>query len=165
MPFRLSPARRTACRRRHLRSRELQSTNHTNSQTSSFLSASLARQVNCLQAEHNPDVMLLAARALTVLADVLPASAGSIVRHGAVPHLVSRLLNIEYIDLAEQSLQVGNTTCGVVQLELCVEIRSGCMRRISLPGAQAIAQAQAILAQPAAWRLVTVAFLMIKPDD
>jgi hypothetical protein len=41
-------------------------------------------QVNLLQAEHNADMMLLAARALTFLADVMPASAASIVRHGAV---------------------------------------------------------------------------------
>ncbi len=55
--------------------------------------------------EHNPDIMLLAARAITHLADVLPASCSSIVRHGAVSVLCGRLLAIEYIDLAEQSLQ------------------------------------------------------------
>lgn len=59
-----------------------------------------------LQSDSNPEVMLLAARALTFLADVLPASCSSIVRHGAVPAFCERLLNIEYIDLAEQSLQV-----------------------------------------------------------
>ena len=31
-------------------------------------------QVQSLSAEHNPDIMLLAARAITHLADVLPAS-------------------------------------------------------------------------------------------
>jgi E3 ubiquitin-protein ligase TRIP12 len=61
--------------------------------------------VNLLALEHNPDMMLLAARCLTFMADVLPASCSTIVRHGAVPALCSRLLNIEYIDLAEQSLQ------------------------------------------------------------
>jgi E3 ubiquitin-protein ligase TRIP12 len=55
--------------------------------------------------EHNPDMMLFAARALTFMADVLPSSCGAIVRHGAVPALCARLLTIEYIDLAEQSLQ------------------------------------------------------------
>ena len=49
--------------------------------------------------------MLLAARAITHLADVMPAACSSIVRHGAVAVLCSRLLSIEYIDLAEQSLQ------------------------------------------------------------
>lgn len=55
--------------------------------------------------EHNPDIMLLAARALTFMADVLPTSCSAIVRHGAVPAFCARLLTIEYIDLAEQSLQ------------------------------------------------------------
>lgn len=61
-------------------------------------------QVQLLGAEHNPDIMLLAARALTFLADV-PGLTSSIVRHGAVPAFCARLLTIEYIDLAEQSLQ------------------------------------------------------------
>lgn len=62
-------------------------------------------QVQLLGMEYNPDIMLLAARALTFMADVLPASCSSIVRHGAVPAFCQRLLTIEYIDLAEQSLQ------------------------------------------------------------
>ncbi|KXZ47851.1 hypothetical protein GPECTOR_32g463 [Gonium pectorale] len=61
--------------------------------------------IQLLNAEHNPDIMLMAARALTFLADVLPQSCGAIVRHGAVPAFCARLLTIEYIDLAEQSLQ------------------------------------------------------------
>ena len=65
-------------------------------------------QVQLLNSEHNPDVMLLAARAITFLADVLPSSCSSIVRHGAVPVFCARLLTIEYIDLAEQSLQVNS---------------------------------------------------------
>ncbi len=58
-----------------------------------------------MNAEHSPDMMLLAARALTFMADVLPPSSGAIVRAGAVPALCARLLAVEYIDLAEQSLQ------------------------------------------------------------
>jgi E3 ubiquitin-protein ligase TRIP12 len=61
--------------------------------------------VSLLDAEHNPDAMLLAARALTHLADVLPPARASIVHHGALPGFCARLLTIEYIDLAEQSLQ------------------------------------------------------------
>ena len=64
-------------------------------------------QVGFLGYEHNPDLMLLAARALTFLADVFPPAGGAIIRHGAVPAFCARLLTIEYIDLAEQSLQVG----------------------------------------------------------
>ncbi len=41
--------------------------------------------VGLLDAEHNPDAMLLAARALTHLADVLPPARASIVHHGALP--------------------------------------------------------------------------------
>lgn len=61
--------------------------------------------VNLLNAEHNPDIMLLAARAITFLADVLPSSCAAIVSYDAVQAFCARLLNIEYIDLAEQSLQ------------------------------------------------------------
>lgn len=60
--------------------------------------------VQALGAEHSPDIMLMAARALTHLADVFPPSCSVIVRHGAPQALCSRLLAIEYIDLAEQSL-------------------------------------------------------------
>ena len=65
-------------------------------------------QISLLNIEHNSQLMLLAARNLTLLADVLPTICSSIVRHGAVPALCARLMTIEYIDLAEQSLQVCN---------------------------------------------------------
>eukprot|EP00245_Coleochaete_scutata_P015662 TRINITY_DN706_c0_g1_i1.p1 TRINITY_DN706_c0_g1~~TRINITY_DN706_c0_g1_i1.p1 ORF type:complete len:1941 (-),score=419.45 TRINITY_DN706_c0_g1_i1:667-6414(-) len=61
--------------------------------------------VGLLNCEDNPDMMLLAARALTHLCDVLPSSCAAVVHYGAVPSFCARLLTIEYIDLAEQSLQ------------------------------------------------------------
>ncbi|KAL3701580.1 hypothetical protein R1sor_019602 [Riccia sorocarpa] len=61
--------------------------------------------VGLLNYEYNPDMMLLAARALTHLCDVLPSSCAAVVHYGAVPCFCARLLTIEYIDLAEQSLQ------------------------------------------------------------
>eukprot|EP01113_Clastostelium_recurvatum_P006997 TRINITY_DN1321_c0_g1_i2.p1 TRINITY_DN1321_c0_g1~~TRINITY_DN1321_c0_g1_i2.p1 ORF type:complete len:1980 (+),score=516.89 TRINITY_DN1321_c0_g1_i2:142-6081(+) len=61
--------------------------------------------INLLNMEHNPDIMLLACRALSHLMEALPNSCGTIVLQGAVPSLCSKLLSIEYIDLAEQSLQ------------------------------------------------------------
>eukprot|EP00741_Cyanophora_paradoxa_P011200 tig00020554_g10820.t1 len=61
--------------------------------------------VELLNAEHNPDIMLLSTRALTHLMDALPQACGAIAHFGAVPIFCSRLLTIEYIDLAEQSLQ------------------------------------------------------------
>ncbi|WOL05908.1 E3 ubiquitin-protein ligase [Canna indica] len=61
--------------------------------------------VGLLNHENNPDIMLLAARALTYLCDVLPSSCSAVVRYGAIPCFCARLLTIEYMDLAEQSLQ------------------------------------------------------------
>uniref|UniRef100_A0A5B6ZVH1 HECT-type E3 ubiquitin transferase n=1 Tax=Davidia involucrata TaxID=16924 RepID=A0A5B6ZVH1_DAVIN len=61
--------------------------------------------VELLNYESNADIMLLAARALTHLCDVLPSSCGAVVHYGAVPCFCARLLNIDYVDLAEQSLQ------------------------------------------------------------
>ncbi|KAK4284851.1 hypothetical protein QN277_001629 [Acacia crassicarpa] len=61
--------------------------------------------VGLLNHESNPDIMLLAARALTHLCDVLPSSCAAVVHYGAVTNFCARLLTIEYMDLAEQSLQ------------------------------------------------------------
>ncbi|GLJ54185.1 hypothetical protein SUGI_1161700 [Cryptomeria japonica] len=58
-----------------------------------------------LNQEGNPDIMLLAARALTHICDIFPSSCSSVVHHGAIPCFCARLLTIEYMDLAEQSLQ------------------------------------------------------------
>lgn len=58
--------------------------------------------VGLLNHEGNPDIMLLAARALTHLCDVLPSSCAAVVHYGAVPMFCARLLTIEYMDLAEQ---------------------------------------------------------------
>ncbi|KAL6619092.1 hypothetical protein ACP70R_034231 [Stipagrostis hirtigluma subsp. patula] len=52
-----------------------------------------------------PDVMLLAVRAITYLCDAMPRAADAFVRHGLLPVLCSRLLAIEYLDVAEQCLQ------------------------------------------------------------
>ncbi|KAM3281624.1 E3 ubiquitin-protein ligase UPL3-like isoform X1 [Capsicum chacoense] len=61
--------------------------------------------VGLLNHENNPDITLLAARALTHLVDVLPSSFVVVVHYGAISCFVARLLTIEYMDLAEQSLQ------------------------------------------------------------
>ncbi|ONK77022.1 uncharacterized protein A4U43_C02F2300 [Asparagus officinalis] len=55
--------------------------------------------------EGNPEIMLLAVRALTYLCDLVPRSADELVRHEVVPVLCGKLLAIEYLDLAEQCLQ------------------------------------------------------------
>lgn len=48
---------------------------------------------------------MLAARSLTHMLDCLPPASSQVVNAGAVPVLAGKLLNIQYIDLAEQSLQ------------------------------------------------------------
>ncbi|KAF3640440.1 hypothetical protein FXO38_15701 [Capsicum annuum] len=58
-----------------------------------------------LNHKNNPDIMLLAAWALTHLVGVLPSSCVDILYYGAVSYFVAHLLTIEYMDLAEQSLQ------------------------------------------------------------
>ena len=52
--------------------------------------------------ESNPDVMLLSIRAMTYLCDVHTRACGYLVKYDAVPAICQRLLNIEYLDVAEQ---------------------------------------------------------------
>ncbi|KAH8666367.1 HECT-domain-containing protein [Xylariales sp. PMI_506] len=61
-------------------------------------------QPNELTGEENPDMMLLACRCLANLMEALPASTANVVYGGAVPILCAKLLEIQYIDLAEQAL-------------------------------------------------------------
>jgi hypothetical protein len=58
--------------------------NHLMMASALLLVGPAAPQVQLLGMEHNPDIMLLAARCLTFMADVMPTSCSSIVRHGAV---------------------------------------------------------------------------------
>ncbi|CBI17334.3 unnamed protein product, partial [Vitis vinifera] len=61
--------------------------------------------VELLNYESNADIMLLAARAITHLCDVLPSSCSAVLHYGAVRCFCAKLLEIECMDLAEQSLQ------------------------------------------------------------
>lgn len=54
--------------------------------------------------ETNVQMMLLACRCLANMMEALPGSAHSVVYAGGVPVLCSKLLEIQYIDLAEQTL-------------------------------------------------------------
>ncbi|POO01586.1 Coatomer beta subunit [Trema orientale] len=76
--------------------------NSLSSMTSDSLSPHL---VKLARHETNPDIMLLAIRAITYLCDVYPRSSAFLVRHDAVPALCQRLMAIEYLDVAEQCLQ------------------------------------------------------------
>jgi len=60
--------------------------------------------VGLLSPPNSPDTMLLAARALSHMMEVLPGASSSIASMGAAEPLCASLLAIEYIDLAEQSL-------------------------------------------------------------
>ncbi|KAJ9627120.1 Ubiquitin fusion degradation protein 4 [Taxawa tesnikishii (nom. ined.)] len=61
-------------------------------------------QPNDFTGEENPEMMLLACRCIANLMEALPTSTSSIVYGGAVPVLCQKLLEIHYIDLAEQAL-------------------------------------------------------------
>ncbi|KAB1223893.1 E3 ubiquitin-protein ligase UPL4 [Morella rubra] len=61
--------------------------------------------VNLAKHESNPDIMLLAIRAITYICDVYPRSSNFLIRHDAVAALCQRLMAVEYLDVAEQCLQ------------------------------------------------------------
>ena len=56
--------------------------------------------------EENAEMMLLACRCIANLMEALPQSTANIVYGGAVPILCQKLLEINFIDLAEQALSV-----------------------------------------------------------
>ena len=72
------------------------------------LAAALAMSTGgVLAGDENPEAQVLASRCLYNLMEALPGSAHTIVYHGAVPALCSKLLEIQFIDLAEQNISVG----------------------------------------------------------
>ncbi|KAG1780930.1 hypothetical protein EV702DRAFT_963221 [Suillus placidus] len=56
------------------------------------------------QGDENLEAQMLACRCLANLMEALPGVAHSVVYHGAIPVLCSKLIQISYIDLAEQTL-------------------------------------------------------------
>ena len=56
--------------------------------------------------EDNSEMMLLACRCIANLMEALPPSTANVVYGGAVPVLCQKLLEINYIDVAEQALSV-----------------------------------------------------------
>jgi E3 ubiquitin-protein ligase TRIP12 len=61
--------------------------------------------------EDIPEAQLLACRCLANLMEAIPGSAHTVVYHGAIPVLCSKLINIMDIDLAEQTLSVSFPSC------------------------------------------------------
>ncbi|KAK9324323.1 hypothetical protein V1517DRAFT_256294 [Lipomyces orientalis] len=77
--------------------------------TSSFSAEQIVHELvdimaNPIFGEDDPESMLVACRCLASLMDALPQSTRAVVYGGAVPVLCQKLLEIEYIDLAEQAL-------------------------------------------------------------
>jgi len=60
--------------------------------------------------EENPEMMLLACRCLSNLMEALPSSTANVVYGNAVPVLCTKLLEIQFIDLAEQALSVSSAS-------------------------------------------------------
>lgn len=60
------------------------------------------------QGDDNLEAQVLAARCLANLMEALPGVAHTVVYHGAIPVLCSKLIEISYIDLAEQTLSVSS---------------------------------------------------------
>ncbi|KAF4452694.1 E3 ubiquitin-protein ligase TRIP12 [Fusarium austroafricanum] len=60
--------------------------------------------VTLMNKEESPEIMLLACRCLANLMEALPASVANVVYGSAVPVLCQKLLEISFIDLAEQAL-------------------------------------------------------------
>ncbi|TIA43596.1 hypothetical protein D6C78_00138 [Aureobasidium pullulans] len=61
-------------------------------------------QPNDFTGEENPEMMLLACRCIANLMEALPQATASVVYGGAVPILCQKLIEIQYIDVAEQAL-------------------------------------------------------------
>lgn len=64
------------------------------------------------QGDENLEAQVLACRCLANLMEALPGVAHTVVYHGAIPVLCSKLIEISYIDLAEQTLSVSNIAYG-----------------------------------------------------
>jgi len=62
------------------------------------------------QGDENPEAQVLACRCLANLMEALPGVAHTVAYHGAIPVLCSKLIEISYIDLAEQTLSVSRHT-------------------------------------------------------
>ncbi|KAJ1306674.1 hypothetical protein OPQ81_007668 [Rhizoctonia solani] len=68
------------------------------------LAAALALSAGGFPGDDNLEAQVLACRCLANLMEALPGCAHTVVYHGAVPVLCSKLIDIQYIDLAEQTL-------------------------------------------------------------
>ncbi|KAH8603472.1 HECT domain [Trypanosoma vivax] len=78
--------------------------------------------LNCMRKEHNIDLVLLAARALTYMVDAISSTVFVVVSEGGVEVLLTYLRDVKDIELLEQCMMclekiTQNTTCASVVLE------------------------------------------------
>lgn len=74
------------------------------------LAAALAMSTGgVMSGDESLEAQMLACRCLANLMEALPGCAHTVVYHGAVPVLCSKLIEIHYIDLAEQTLSVSGS--------------------------------------------------------
>jgi E3 ubiquitin-protein ligase TRIP12 len=64
--------------------------------------------------EENTEMMLLACRCIANLMEALPSATANVVYGGAVPVLCQKLLEIHYIDIAEQALSVCSSFLSII---------------------------------------------------
>lgn len=80
---------------------------HDEDDEDSALAAALAMSGgNVFTGDENPEAQVLASRCLYNMMEALPGTAHTVVFHGAIPALCSKLLEIQFIDLAEQNISV-----------------------------------------------------------
>ncbi|KAG6821487.1 hypothetical protein H0H93_010211 [Arthromyces matolae] len=78
---------------------------HPEQDEDAALAAALAMSTgNAFHGDDNLEAQVLACRCLANLMEALPGVAHTVVYHGAIPVLCSKLIEISYIDLAEQTL-------------------------------------------------------------
>jgi E3 ubiquitin-protein ligase TRIP12 len=80
---------------------------HDEDDEDSALAAALAMSGgSSFVGDENPEAQVLASRCLYNMMEALPGTAHTVVFHGAIPALCSKLLEIQFIDLAEQNISV-----------------------------------------------------------
>jgi E3 ubiquitin-protein ligase TRIP12 len=83
------------------------------------LAAALAMSSGDYHGDENLEAQVLACRCLANLMEALPGVAHTVVYHGAIPVLCSKLIEISYIDLAEQTLSVNSSLVSQSGFNMC----------------------------------------------
>lgn len=69
-----------------------------------------------------PDISVLAARAITHIAEISPPSGGIIIKNKGAKAFVEKMLNPQFIDFAEQSLQVRTSQRFLISMNLSLSM-------------------------------------------